>query len=135
MIDSRSLVLLLGDVAVLVLFAVIGRRTHDEAIGLAAVGDVLTTAAPFVLAWVPLAVLLGALRASNTASVTAMVARTAVAWVCALPVAILLRSLILGRPSALVFYAVAAGTGLLMLLCWRTLFVLVERRRTFVAPS
>lgn len=135
MIDSRSLVLLLGDVAVLVLFAVIGRRTHDEAIGLAAVGDVLTTAAPFVLAWVPLAVLLGALRASNTASVTAMVARTAVVWVCALPVAILLRSLILGRPSALVFYAVAAGTGLLMLLCWRTLFVLVERRRTFVAPS
>ncbi len=133
MLESRSLVLLLGDLVTLVVFALIGRRTHDEAVGLAAVGEVLTTAAPFVLAWAPVAVLLGAVRASNTASVAPMVMRTLLAWVCALPVAILIRALILGRPSPLVFYAVAAGTGLLMLLCWRLVFVLAQRRRAAVA--
>lgn len=135
MLGSRSLVLLLGDVVTLVVFAMIGRRTHDEAIGLAAARDVLTTAAPFVLAWVPVATLLGALGTSKTGTVAGIVTWTAIAWVAALPLAIVIRALILGRPSPLVFYAVAAGTGFVMLLCWRMVFVFATRGRTAVASS
>lgn len=125
---NRSALLLLGDAAVLVLFAITGRRTHEEAVGLAAAGEVLMTAAPFVLAWVVATLALGAVSHERTASMGSMVRWTLVAWVLAAPLAMLFRALLLGRPSPLSFYLVAGAVPLALLLGWRLAFSLLERR-------
>ena len=126
--SRRAGLLVAGDAAILVVFAILGRRTHDEATGFAAALAVLGTVLPFVLGWLAAAPLLGALRGERTRSLPAMVERSALAWLGAFPIAVAIRALALGRFSPWTFYVVAFTVPLLMLLAWRTVFALAERR-------
>ncbi len=128
MLDARGARLLAGDVVALLAFTILGRRTHDEAVGLAAALDVVTTAAPFVVAWVVAALALGGASTERTTTPASMVVYTLLTWEATLPLAIALRALMLGRFSPWTFYLVAAIVPLLFLLAWRTAFVIASRR-------
>ncbi len=125
--DSRSVALLAGDLVVLTLFAVVGRRTHDEEVALAAAFDVARTAAPFLLGWVVAAVATRALHRETAVTLRSMLLHTLIAWAVALPLAVVVRAVLLGRFSPWSFYLVASVVPLLMLLCWRLAFWVVTR--------
>ena len=125
---GRRSLLIAGDIAALTAFAVAGRRSHDEATGLAAVGSVIETALPFVAAWLVAALVLNAIVTERTATVRAIVRQTGLAWLGAFPIAIVVRALLIGRLSPWTFYVVAFTVAFLMLAGWRILFVLAERR-------
>jgi Protein of unknown function (DUF3054) len=126
---GRTLMLIAGDIIALLAFAAIGRRSHGEAAGLAALVEVATTAAPFIGGWLLAAPLLGAYRASATAGIGPMAQRTALAWLVALPIGGALRALMVGRPSPPSFYVVTFLVVLVMLCGWRTAFAWREGRR------
>lgn len=127
---GRAALLIVGDVTALTAFAVAGRRTHDEAVGLAAVAGIIETALPFVAAWLVAALVLNATATDRTATLRGMVVRTSVAWIAAFPLVALFRGLLLGRASPWTFYVVTFVVAFLMLLGWRVLFLLAERRLT-----
>ena len=120
----RRLAALAGDVACILVFATIGRASHD---GIASVGDVLRTALPFLvalgvgwlvtLAWrAPLApVRVGV----PVAAVTVLVG--------------MLGRALLGEGTALPFVVVATVTVLLLLVGWRLVARLVASRRASTA--
>lgn len=134
-LEPRARLLIAGDLAALVLFAVAGRRSHDEATGLAAIGSVAETALPFVLGWIAAVILLRTVRAPEATSVVTMLRQTAPGWAIALPIAILLRAALLGRFSPWTFYVVAFLVGFALLAAWRTIFVLGERWFASRAPA
>lgn len=121
--DTRRFILAVGDILVLLVFAVTGRRTHDEAVGLAAALAVTTTAAPFVVGWL-VASVVQRVRAITTRDLRGLVLDAARMWVIAFPVAVIVRAMILGRFSPLSFYLVAFFAALAMLLMWRVVFAL-----------
>ncbi len=130
MVNRRALVLLIGDLIVLALFAILGRNTHDEAIGLDAARAVAGTAAPFLVGWLVASPLLGALRTATTATLPMMLRVVLASWIAAYPLAMLIRGIGLGRTSPLSFYIVAFTVPLLFLCGWRLVFSIVETRRT-----
>jgi hypothetical protein len=87
----RVAALVAGDALSFLVFASAGRRTHEEASGLGALGAVAATAVPFALGWFLVSPWLGAFRRNLTTGVRAMVRRTELAWIAAWPVALLLR--------------------------------------------
>lgn len=127
---ARHPLVLAGDLLVLLAFAVVGRRSHEEAAGLEAALAVGTTAAPFVIGWL-VASVVPSLRTSAL-NVRALLLEAARMWLVAYPVAVLVRATVLGRFSPLSFYLVAFGSALIMLLAWRLVVatVLTARRAT-----
>jgi len=128
-INARTTVLIAGDVAALIAFAVMGRGSHGVATGLAAVGEMLRTAAPFIIGWLAVAPWLGAFRPAATRGLAPMLRTTAIAWLPALLAGALLRALLLGRFSPWSFYVVTFIVGLLLLGGWRAVFAWLEARR------
>lgn len=131
---SRRIVLIIGDLITLILFAVIGRSTHGEAAGFDAAMQVLETAAPFLIGWFVAAPFVGAFRANLLNRPGALLGRTALAWLIACPIGLGLRALIRQSPVIMTFALVTFATVLLMLLVWRGLFVLITRR-SFTQPG
>ena len=127
--DRRALTLLGGDLLVLVAFAVLGRRSHGESAGLAAAGEVFGTALPFLVAWLLTAPLFGALGRPTGNPFAHGVGRTALTWLVALPIGLLLRALMIGRWSPLSFAITTLLVNLVMLGGWRLLFVFFEQQR------
>jgi hypothetical protein len=109
----RLLVLAL-DVAVVLVFAVLGRRSHEEGGGLAGVGD---TAWPFLVG-----LLIAHLAMRGSASWRAGL----VVWVCSVATGMVLRQLT-GDGTAFSFVLVATGFLGAGLVGWR-LLALVFRR-------
>ena len=128
-LDRRAATLLAGDAAALLLFAVLGRGSHGEATGLAAIGETLVTAAPFVAGWLAVSPWLGALSPTATRGLGPMLRATALTWPPALLVAALIRAAIIGRFSPPSFYVVTFIVGLLLLCLWRAAFAWAEGRR------
>ncbi|NJM06117.1 DUF3054 domain-containing protein [Candidatus Gracilibacteria bacterium] len=126
----RTLFLIVGDALAFIVFAAIGRRSHGEAAGLAAVSEVLLTAAPFMVAWFLVAPWLRAYDATVTASPRAMVLRTLLAWLVALPLGLGLRALIIGRFSPPSFAIVTFLAVCAILGGWRSAFAWLDRRGT-----
>lgn len=130
--DARRLALLAaGDVGVFLVFAALGRRSHGEAAGIAAVGQVLETAAPFVIGWLAIAPLVGAFRLGTLENPKVLLGRSLLAWLLALPVGLLLRMLI--RQSAFPPISFAVTTFLIvgvLLGAWRGGFAWWQRRGT-----
>ncbi len=127
-LSRRALVLLVGDLVALALFAILGRNTHNEAVGFLAARAVAGTAAPFLIGWLVASPLLGALRVAATSTPLSIVRATLTSWVAAFTLAMLLRGLALGRTSPLSFYIVAFLFPLLLLLAWRLTFTLINAR-------
>jgi hypothetical protein len=116
----RALPLLL-DAVILVIFAAVGRRTHAEG---SAISGTLLVAAPFLLAWLAAALVVRLPREPKSAS------RALRAWAIALPVALLLRSLVFGRGIAPGFVVVALVFTLATLVGWRLVCEAYARRRS-----
>lgn len=129
-LDARRVGLLAaGDIVVFMVFAAIGRASHSEAAGFSALAEVAQTAAPFALGWFVVSPWLGAFNADVTAQPRRMLGRTALAWLLALPVGLIVRALIIGRGSPLSFAIVTFITALLMLLGWRGAYAWLAGRR------
>lgn len=116
---GRVALLVVGDVVAMLFFATAGRANHHET---QSVSDVVTTAAPFIIAWFVCAPWLGAFGRMGSAATThprRLLARTAIAWVVAWPVAFLLRGLVFRGDVTAVFMAVALIFNAIFLLGWR----------------
>jgi hypothetical protein len=111
------------------LFAGVGRESHQEASGFGALGLVALTALPFALGWFIVAPLLGAFRARATATPGAMLRRTELAWLCAWPATLLLRWAFTQKVPPWSFAAIILLANALFLGAWRTLFAWILARR------
>lgn len=125
----RLISLIVGDACVFLLFAMVGRASHDEAAGLDAFLLIARTAAPFAVGWYVVAPFLGVYRESVTTSMRIMLGRIVSAWLCAWPVGMLLRWLLTQQPPPVSFAIVVLVANLLFLSVWRGVFALVANRR------
>ncbi|HEY7350699.1 MAG TPA: DUF3054 domain-containing protein [Ktedonobacterales bacterium] len=124
----RLVGLIVGDVCMFLIFAGVGRASHHEAAGLDAFLLIVQTAAPFAIGWFVVAPFFGVYRESVAASARTMLARTALAWVCAWPVGLLLRWLFTQQAPPISFAIVVLIANLLFLSVWRGLFALLAHR-------
>ena len=127
---TRGELLVAGDLLVFLLFAALGRQSHEEGANLV---QVVGTAAPFAIGWFAVAPWLGAF--SSTAPPRAFLERTALAWLCAWPAGLLLRAIILRRGIPLSFAVVVLVTNAVFLLGWRGAYVVLHRRNTGAPTS
>ncbi len=126
---GRTAALAAGDIVMLLIFAALGRRSHGEAAGLAALLEVGRTALPFIVGWLVAAPLAGAFSPARTAGLAPMLRATLLGWAGGLLVGSLLRALMIGRFSPVSFYVVTFLVALLLLGGWRAAYALVEGRR------
>lgn len=124
--DRRLWVLAAGDAVVFVLFAALGHEQHGESTG---IGHIVGTAVPFIAGWLVMSPWAGAYRMPRRLELRQVLQRTGFAWLCAWPVALLLRALVLQRGIPLSFALVALITNAIFLGVWRTAFVLALSRR------
>lgn len=124
-----TVALVLGDIVVFLVFAAIGRRSHGEEAGLSAVIQVGTTAVPFLLGWFLVAPFIGAFRRDIQANPLNMARRTALAWLAAWPVAMLLRGLLVDHAiPPWTFWLVAFLSNTVFLQVWRIPYALITKR-------
>jgi Protein of unknown function (DUF3054) len=125
----RGALLAAGDAMAFMAFAAIGRASHSEAAGPDALAQIIETAAPFTIGWFAVAPLAGAFRAEVARRPRRMLARTALAWLLAWPLGLLLRALIRQTSIPLSFAIVTLITNLLILAGWRVAFACLAARR------
>jgi hypothetical protein len=118
----RSAVLVAGDALAFMVFAALGRASHSEAAGLSAILQVVETAAPFAIGWYAVAPFVGVYRAELAQQPRRLLERTALAWLLAWPIGLLLRALIRQTTIPLSFAIVTLIANLLILLGWRGVF-------------
>lgn len=124
----RIPVLIIGDALSFLVFTGVGRNTHGEASGLAALGQVAMTALPFALAWFLVSPWVGAYRRSATDTVRRMLTRTELSWLATYPAALILRVIIApDHQMPLTFAIVILLANAVFLGVWRTAFAFVER--------
>ena len=130
-IPWRVVTLAAGDAASFLLFATVGRRTHDEASGITALLQIAETALPFALGWFAVSPFAGAFRRSKTTGLWRMLTRTEFAWLLAWPVTLVLRWAIAPDHSVPFSFAIVILLANAVFLgLWRTAFALVERWRS-----
>ena len=124
------ILLVVGDVLCFLIFVALGRSSHKEASGLAAIPQIIVTALPFIAGWFLVSPFVGAFRHTIMAQPRSTLIRTAVAWLLAWPVALLLRGIFVdqGVPP-LNFAIVVLLFNMLLLLIWRWPFALNNRMR------
>jgi hypothetical protein len=127
------IMLVIGDLLCFLIFAALGRNQHRESSGFTAILQIILTALPFAAGWFLVSPFVGAFRNKILAQPGAMVMRTALAWLLAWPVAILLRGIFVdhGIPplQLLQFAIVVLLFNMLLLLIWRWLFALNNSMR------
>jgi len=124
----RIATLAAGDLLAFNLVTAIGLLSHSKLTGLDALGEVVTVAAPFAIGWFLVAPLAGAFRADIAGRPGRILPRAALAWLIALPIGLLLWSLIRQRPVQPAFAVVTFFTNLLVLLGWRGVFAWLAAR-------
>jgi hypothetical protein len=117
---GREGLLLAGDLACFLLFAVLGLRSHEDGI---TVAGVLRAALPFQAGWV-LVTLLGKQSASATDS-----RRVTRLWVPAWAIGLILRTLLFDRSFAVTFAIVALLVNGVLLMVWRSVLAPLVLRR------
>ncbi|GAB2699603.1 DUF3054 domain-containing protein [Paenibacillus thermoaerophilus] len=123
---GQLLLLLAGDLIVLVVFVMIGRSDHGMSFS---IWQSIVTAFPFMLAWIPIAWLTGAYRArAFAAGVGSALARALLASAIAIPVGLLLRTILYDKELFTSFFIVTMVFLTLFMLIWRGLFAAVARR-------
>jgi hypothetical protein len=125
---KRAIILLvIGDLLCFLIFVALGlsSHSHGEALGFAAIPQIIIIALPFVAGWFLVSPFVGVFRHKILAQPRSMVIRTAVAWLIAWPVAMLLRGIFVdhGVPK-FSFAIVVLLFNMLFLLIWRWPFAL-----------
>jgi len=118
--------LTIGDILVFIIFAVIGMRSHKEAL---TVPSVLITAAPFAIGWFLVSPFIGVFRRNVTERVSRMSLRTLLAWLIAWPVGLILRGIIRHEVPPVSFAIVTLITNAVFLQLWRVPFAWFTGRR------
>src|SRR5258706_5075060 len=126
----RGAMLAAGDALAFMAFAALGRASHSEAAGIAAILQVAETAAPFAIGWVVVAPFAGAYPAELVQPPRLMPARSALAWLLAWPLRLLLGALIRQGTIPLSFAIVTLIANMLILLGWRGIFAWLASRHT-----
>ena len=124
------IMLVIGDLICFLIFSALGRNQHRESSGFTAILQIILTALPFVAGWFLVSPFVGVFRHTVLVKPGAMVMRTALAWLLAWPVAMLLRGIFVdhGIPP-LSFAIVVLLFNMLLLLIWRWLFALTNNLR------
>lgn len=124
-----TLILMAGDLAVFVMFALVGRETHASSDPNLVV-NALPTLLPFGLIWLLVSIPMGVYRPNVYRFVPLTIIRTLAAWIVAGPIALYARALLLGRTAIPVpFILVTMGLNGVMLLAWH-IFLAWWLRRT-----
>jgi len=118
---SRHIIVLAsGDLVAFLAFSAIGRGSHGEATGLAAIPAVIVTAAPFAIAWFIVTPFVGVYRRELLADPRKMAARTLLGWVLSWPVAMALRGIFVDHAvPPWTFAVIALVVNAAFLLIWR----------------
>ncbi|HLX41686.1 MAG TPA: DUF3054 domain-containing protein [Ktedonobacteraceae bacterium] len=141
---ARIATLAVGDAIVFLIFALIGRNSHGEASGLAAIPQIVLTAAPFAVGWFIVSPFVGAYRRKLADQPKEMAMYTALAWLLSWPVGLLLRWFFVDRlknpPTSVdAFTAFATVTflfNMVVLLVWRVPYALNNNaRKNIVRPQ
>jgi hypothetical protein len=122
---SRIALLAIGDALVFIIFAIIGMRSHKESL---TIPSVLQVAAPFAIGWFLVSPFVGAFRRRITNQPGKMSLRTALSWLLAWPLGLLLRGLIDREVPPLSFAIVTLITNTIFLQLWRVPFAWFTRR-------
>jgi hypothetical protein len=129
-LDARRVALLAaGDLVAFNVVTMIGLLSHGELTGLDALSQVATIAAPFAIGWFLIAPFAGAFRADIAGQPRRILTRAALAWLIALPIGLLLWSLIRQKQIQPAFAVVTFITNLIVLLGWRGVFAWIAARR------
>ena len=125
---TMRLILAIGDLVALFAFVLLGQADHNTVSStnplLGALPNVISLGVPwFILAW-----LLGAFP-KGPITLPRMLGRSALAWVIAAPIGLVIRMLWLGRGGIPIpFLIVTLAAGGLFLLGWRLIFWLIFLR-------
>jgi hypothetical protein len=123
--------LIIGDALVLLTFVLIGRRSH--AMAATDIMAVLATALPFVVCWFLITPWWGIYRADISLNPAKLWPRLAIGCLTAVPAALVLRALLLGRtlPAGipLTFGLVSLGYIGGVMLAWRLGYIWWSRRQ------
>jgi hypothetical protein len=122
---SAVILLVIGDILCFLIFVALGRNSHGEESGFGAIPQIIVTALPFLAGWFLVSPFVGAFRHKIMAQPKAMVIRTALSWLLAWPVAMLLRGIFVdhGVPP-LSFALIVLLFNMALLLIWRWPFAL-----------
>ncbi|GAX88506.1 DUF3054 domain-containing protein [Effusibacillus lacus] len=118
--------LLAGDILMLILFALMGQSEHKT---YTTFQGTLETAAPFVIAWLIVGLVLGLYKLQHYRSFASMFKRTLIVWILAIPFGMMLRNLYLNSALKIPFLIVALVSTLILLSIWRIIFVWIYNRR------
>jgi hypothetical protein len=122
-------ILAVGDTLAFLIFAAIGRASHGEAAGLAAILQIAGTAAPFAAGWFAVAPFSGVFRNAIACQPRRALARTALAWSIACPIGLGLRALIRQTGIPITFAIITYLTNLVLLLGWHGALAWLRTRR------
>jgi hypothetical protein len=121
--DTRRIATLaVGDLLAFNVVTAIGLLSHGELTGIGKLGEVAKIAAPFAIGWFIVAPFAGVFRADIAGQPRRVLPRAALAWLIALPIGLLLWSLIRQKPVQPAFAVVTFITNLIVLLGWRGVF-------------
>ena len=123
--------LVVGDIIIFLIFAAIGRRSHEQS---SAVLGVAITAIPFAAGWFLVSPFIGAYKRILMANPGKMALRTFLAWLASWPVAMALRVIFVDHgnialKSLISFSIVTLISNTILLLVWRVSFAFVNRIR------
>lgn len=114
-------VLIGGDAVVITLFVLLGLSSHEgiELSGWA------RNAVPLTISWIVVGSALGVFRREVASSLTTVLQRVAIGWPIAAVIGLVTRYLVVGHGLEISFVIVTILTNLVMLLAWRTGYVLM----------
>ena len=114
-------VVLLGDVAVFLVFVILGKTEHGTIQSMA----LLRTALPFAIVWCVISPWLGAYRTCTLYNLRTTAWRIPLIWLLCGLVALLVRALLTDRPLTPAFAVVAVAVQGALLVSWRGVFMVV----------
>ena len=113
-----------GDVAVFLLFVILGKAEHEISVGQA----LFRTALPFSLAWLVISPRLGAYKESTLYGLRTMAWKIPLIWLLCGLVALFGRALLIDQPPILTFAVVSMVVQGALLIGWRVLFTISINR-------
>ncbi len=125
----RTGALVVGDLVAFHVVTAVGLLSHGELTGLGAIGEVVQIATPFAAGWFVVAPFLGAYKAEVVAQPRRSLPRIALAWLIALPIGLVLWSVVRQKNVQPAFAVVTFITNLIVLLGWRGAFAFAARGR------
>ena len=113
-----------GDVAVFLLFVILGKAEHEISVGQA----LFRTALPFTLAWLVISPWLGAYKILTLSRLRTMAWKISLIWLLCGLVALFGRALLIDQPLILTFAVVSMVVQGALLIGWRVLFTISINR-------